>query len=179
MSQKIKIVKPIYALVAVVLIIGVIGLIYFEVGLTSEPTVAAGDAIQVYYTGTFTNGTVFDSNIGGQTLNFTVGANQVIPGFDEGVVGMELNENKTITVPADEAYGPINPALVVQVPLSQFGNQTIEKGMTITATSASNGQTQEGIATAVNSTMVTVNFNSPLAGQTLIFSVKVVGISKK
>jgi FKBP-type peptidyl-prolyl cis-trans isomerase 2 len=178
MLQKIKMVKPAHALVAGIMVICLIGLAYFAL-LETAPTVRAGDTIQVYYTGTLANGMIFDSNVGRQPFNFTVGANQVIPGFDRGVIGMTLNQNRTITIPANEAYGQANPALIVQVPLSQFGNQTVKNGTIITESSSSGGQTREGIATAVNSTMVTVNFNSPLAGQTLVFSVKVVGIKQK
>jgi peptidylprolyl isomerase len=176
MLQKIKAVKPLYALVAVVLVIAAVGLLYFAVGMTSAK-VTAGETIQVYYTGTFVNGTVFDSNVGGNVLKFTVGANQVIPGFDQGVRGMALNQNRTLTIPANEAYGPINQTLFVNVPLVAFGNQTIRQGTIITDT-ATNGQQYRGVVTALNATTATVDFNPPLAGQTLIFSVKVVGITK-
>ena len=66
---------------------------------------ANGDTVDVFYTGTFTNGTVFDSNVGGQPLQFTVGSGQVIPGFDQAVLGMKLKESKTVTIPANDAYG--------------------------------------------------------------------------
>jgi FKBP-type peptidyl-prolyl cis-trans isomerase 2 len=178
MLQKRTIVKALCALVAVVLIVGG-GMLYFRVGLANVPTVAVGDAVQVYYTGTFTNGTVFDSNVGKQTLNFTVGANQVISGFDQGVIGMSLNQNKTITIPPNEAYGQANPALIIQVPLSQFGNQTVDTGTGVLETFPSNGLQERGIVTAINGSTVTVDFNPAMAGKTLVFNVKVVGISKK
>jgi peptidylprolyl isomerase len=176
MLQKIKAVKPLYALAAVVIVIAAVGLLYFTVGMTSAK-VAAGDTIQVYYTGTFVNGTVFNSNVGGNVLQFTVGANQVIPGFDQGVRGMALNSNRTLTIPMYEAYGPINQTLFVNIPLTEFGNQTIKQGAIITETTK-NGQQYQGIVTALNATTATVDFNPPLAGQTLVFNVKVVGITK-
>ena len=178
MLKKIKAVKPAYALAAVVLVVALVCLVYFAVGGVGASTVAAGDTVQVYYTGTFTNGTVFDSNIGGNVLQFTAGANQVIPGFDHGIIGMALNENKTLTIPANDAYGQVNLTMILQVPLSEFGNQTVQKGMVITETSSTNGQQYRGIVTALNATTATVDFNSPLAGQTLIFHVRVVGIRK-
>ncbi len=179
MLQKIKAVRPVYALAAAALIIGVVGLLYFAVGAVFAPTVAAGETIQVYYTGTLTNGTVFDSNVGKQPLQFTVGANQVIPGFDQAVIGMRLNENRTVTIPVDEAYGQVNPALIVQVPISQFGNKTVRTDMVVSELDKQNNQQYQGIVTAVNATTATVDFNSPLAGRTLVFSIKVVGISSK
>ncbi len=151
---------------------------YFAVTMPSATqAVKAGDNVSVYYTGTFTNGTVFNTNVGSQTFNFTVGANEVIPGFDQAVIGMRLNQNKTVTVPVNEAYGPVNPALIVALPLSEFGNQTIQIGMIFTQTTAS-GQELQGIVTAVNSTNATLDFNPPLAGHELVFTIKVVKIQK-
>ena len=71
--------------------------IYLEA--SNPPVVAKGDNISVYYTGRLVNGTVFDTNVGKEPLNFTVGAGQMIVGFDQGVIGMKLNQNKTITIP--------------------------------------------------------------------------------
>ncbi len=167
-------VKPMYALIAIVVIIVLSGLIYF---VTASPTVGVNDTVQVYYTGKFTNGTVFDSNVGKQTLNFTVGTGQLIPGFDQGVVGMKLNQNKTLTVPPNLGYGPVNPALIIIVPIKKFGNQTVQKGTVVTQ--VANGQQVQGTVTSVNATNATINFNPPLAGLTLVFIVRVVAIHKK
>ncbi len=157
--------------------LAVLAVIYMGINSASSQTVGLGDNISVYYTGTFTNGTVFDSNVGKQPLEFTVGSGEMIKGFDQGVIGMRLNQPKTITIPANEAYGVVNPALIVRIPLSEFKNQTISVGNTITETG--NGQTAQGIVTSVNSTTATIDFNSPLAGQTLIFNITVVKIVKK
>jgi peptidylprolyl isomerase len=180
----------IYVLIAVLAVAVVSAVLYMDFGHSAKAlaplvpsagasVVAPGDTVQVYYTGTFTNGTVFGSNVGKQPLVFIDGANQLIEGFDQGVVGMGLNETKTITVPADEGYGEVNPNLIIQVPISEFKNQTnnrtISVGMNVT-TENSNGQQLQGIIKSVNATTVTVDFNPPLAGQTLIFSIKVVGI---
>ncbi|MDE1833443.1 MAG: peptidylprolyl isomerase, partial [Candidatus Micrarchaeota archaeon] len=118
-------------------------------------------------------GTVFDSNVGKSPLNFTVGAGEMIKGFEQGVVGMKLNESKTLTLPPDEAYGNVNASLVVQVPKSQFGNSTITVGMRVQSSSGA-----VGVIKAVNASDVTVDFNPELAGQTLIFNVKVVAIKR-
>ncbi len=158
------------ALVIVILIIG----IYLEAN--NSPVVAKGDNISVYYTGKLTNGTVFDTNVGKAPLNFTVGAGQMIAGFDQGVIGMKLNQNKTLTLSPSQAYGNVNPSLIITVPLSRFGNLTPRVGMNVGYTA--NGQQMQGVVTKVNATNATVDFNSPLAGQTLIFTVEVVKIQK-
>ncbi len=144
--------------------------------LGSAPVVQAGDVVQVYYTGSFQNGTVFGSNVGQQPIQFTVGANQMISGFDQAVVGMRLNQTKNVTLPPSLAYGNVNPNLIITVPIAAFGNQTVKDGMPVTKNA--NGQQLQGVVTQVNSTNATVDFNPPLAGKTLYFSIRVVKITK-
>ena len=165
----------------VVAIVAIAALAVAYVEANASPVVAVGDNVSVYYTGTFTNGTVFNTNVNGQLFNFTVGSGQVIQGFDSAVVGMKAGQNKTVTIPANEAYGEVNPGLIENVSRSYFGNQTVQVGMTVTSTSNSTNagtHTTHGVVTAVNSTTVTVNFNSPLAGKTLVFTIHVVKISR-
>lgn len=169
-------IKPMYIVAIVVVIVAAIAAVYLLTNNSGAQVVATGDTVKVYYTGKLTNGTVFDSNVGQEPLNFTVGAGEVIPGFENAVIGMKINETKNVTIPVNEAYGPVNPDLIVKVPLSSFGNQSVQVGMYVTQTS--DGQQYQGVVTAVNSTNATVNFNSPLAGQTLLFEIKVVGITK-
>ena len=165
---------PWYAYIIGVVII--LALAYVVVG-ASSPTVQTGDAVLVNYTGYFANGTVFGTSAGSAPLNFTVGAGQVIPGFDQAVVGMKVGQEKNITLQPSEGYGAINPALIVTVPRSKFGNQSITVGMVVSE--IANGQQAQGLVTKINATNVTVNFNSPLAGKTLIFKITVVGIHAK
>jgi peptidylprolyl isomerase len=168
--------KPIYAvaiLVAIVAVIGIVAYMTISSGASSA-AVVAGDNVSVYYTGSFTNGTVFDSNVGRQPINFTVGAGQLIQGFDQAVVGMKLNETKTVTIPPAEGYGPVNQSLIMNVSTAEFGNQIVTVGMGISTNTG-----RQGRVTAVNGNMVTVNLNSPLAGQTLIFKIQVVAIHPK
>ena len=91
--------------------------------------------------------------------------------------GNEVKRDERGNHSANEAYGQVNPALIVNVPLNAFGNQTIRKGTVIDDNSTS-GQQLSGLVTAINATTATVDFNPPLAGQTLMFSVKVVSIQK-
>jgi peptidylprolyl isomerase len=164
-----------YVLGAVVLA-ALLVIVYLAVGRGPVPVVAVGDNITVSYTGTFLNGTVFDSSVGKAPLQFVVGAGQMIPGFDRGVVGMSLNEENTITIPANQAYGAVNLALYVSVPSNTFGNMTMQVGMIIRR--STNGLQQQGVVTAVNATNVTIDFNSALAGKTLVFKIKILSIKK-
>jgi peptidylprolyl isomerase len=168
-------IKPAYVGIAIaVVVIAIVGA-YLAIGM-STPVVAAGDTINVTYTGSFTNGTVFGSNVGGQQMQFTVGSGQLIKGFDDGVIGMRVGEEKNITVPVNEAYGPVNPQMVVVIPANTFGNKTVQVGGGVST--VENGQEVQGVITKVNATNVTVNFNSPLAGKVLVFQIKVLSIKK-
>ena len=74
-----------------------------------------GKRIRVHYTGTLSDGEVFDSSRGRNPLEFTVGAGQMIPGFDRGVVGMKVGEERTLVLPPEEAYGRKRDDMVFSV----------------------------------------------------------------
>lgn len=165
--------KPIYA-VGIVVVIAVIAVAYFAISSFASPgTVAVGDNVSVYYKGSFANGTVFSTNVGQSPINFTVGSSAMIQGFDQAVVGMQVGQNKTVTVPPSEGYGAVNQSLIVSVPASDFGNTIVTKGQVVTTTGG-----QEALVTNVTATNVTVDFNPPLAGKTLVFQIQVVRIKK-
>ncbi|MFH1752421.1 MAG: peptidylprolyl isomerase [archaeon] len=136
-----------------------------------------GDTVKVDYTGTLEEGTEFDSSLGRQPLEFTVGAGQMIAGFDSAVVGMTLNEEKNVSLPPEQAYGEINPELVMEFPIEELTGSGItpEIGLQVTAGNGAPGII-ESIDTENNT--VTVNFNPMLAGETLNFWIKVVEIKK-
>lgn len=166
--------KPLHILAIVVIVAAVAGVAYLALGSSaSAQAVAVGDNVSVYYTGSLSNGTVFDSDVGQQPLQFTVGSGHIIKGFDQAVVGMRLNQTKNVTIPADLAYGPVNQSMILQVPRSQFGNMSLSVGQGV---STSTGQ--QAIIKAFNNSTVTVDFNPPLAGQTLMFNIKVVAIHR-
>ena len=73
------------------------------------------DTVKVHYTGKLKDGEVFDSSSGREPLEFTVGAGQMIPGFEKGIMDMKLNEKKTIEIPASEAYGEKREELLQEV----------------------------------------------------------------
>lgn len=134
-----------------------------------------GDTIKIDYTGTLDDGTVFDSSENhDEALEFTVGAGQVIPGFEEAVIGMEIGEEKKFRVEACEAYGEVNPALTQTVPSSLLqADEEITEGMMIMVGTA-DGQQMPAKITEVTDENITLDMNHPLAGKALTFSIKVV-----
>lgn len=132
----------------------------------------AGDTVKVDYTGKLDDGTVFDSSKGRTPLEFTVGAGQMIKGFDEAIPGMKVGETKTVKILADKAYGPYQPELVGKVPISNFPPS-------ITPTVGQKLQLSNGMpvkVTAVSDTEVTLDANHELAGKDLTFDITLVEI---
>ncbi len=136
--------------------------------------VESGDTIKVHYTGKLEDGSVFDSSEGRDPLEFKAGAGQMIKGFDNGVIGLKLDEEKDLVIAPKDGYGETDSSLIVGVPLSQFEDQGIvpEIGTELVL----NGQ--RGKIVEVDNQTVKVDFNHFLAGKTLIFSVKIVEITK-
>ncbi len=135
-----------------------------------------GDTIKVHYTGTLDNGTVFDSSVGRKPLQFTIGRGQMIPGFDKGVVGLNLSESKTITIPADQAYGPYRADLVQVVARDQLPQDSeLEVGQMLQSRQP-NGQIILVTITNVTDSNVTLDANHRLAGKTLTFEIQLVEI---
>lgn len=138
-----------------------------------------GDTVKVHYHGKLTDGTTFDSSEGREPLSFEVGSGQVIPGFNEGVTGMEVGEKKTITIPSDQAYGEKRDDLLMEFPLDKFPpDLKPEVGMAL------NMSNQEGhqfpvMITEVRDESVILDANHPLAGKDLVFDLEVVGIDPK
>ena len=135
-----------------------------------------GDTVKVDYIGTLENGTVFDTSEGREPLNFTLGEGKMIPGFEKAVLGMKVEESKTVTIPAAEAYGPYRDDLVQVINREELTNiPNPEVGQQLYG-SQTDGTTITGTITNVTNTTITVDFNSPLAGKNLTFEIKLISI---
>lgn len=135
-----------------------------------------GDTVQVHYTGTLSDGSVFDSSRDSSPIGFTLGTGQVIPGFDNAVIGMEIGEEKTFTIPSAEAYGEHDPRMVQDVPRSEMpGDMDLAPGMSLTARGG-DGREIALVVTELTDTTVRLDANHPLAGQDLTFAIELVGI---
>ena len=139
--------------------------------------VKPGDTVKVHYTGTFDSGEVFDTSEGSDPLAFTVGAGQVIPGFDQALLGMQTGETKNIVIPPEEAYGQREDGLVQQIRRDQFrlGDFEPEVGMAIEMRTP-DGHGIPMVITELTEATVTLDANHPLAGETLHFALNLVEI---
>jgi len=136
----------------------------------------ANDKVKVHYTGKLTSGEVFDSSQGRAPLEFTVGGGQMIKGFDEAVNGMEVNEQKTVTIPSVEAYGEKKDELIQEIPVDQLpADMQPEVGQKLVATNDLGHQTQVSVI-GVTEEAITIDANHELAGKDLVFEIELVEI---
>ncbi|HEY66351.1 MAG TPA: peptidylprolyl isomerase [Caldilineae bacterium] len=135
-----------------------------------------GDTVRVHYTGRLEDGTIFDTSIHREPLEFTIGADEVIPGFEQAVIGMNPGEVKTVVIPAEDAYGPHRQDMVLTVRRDQFPvgiqpeiGQQFQVGL-------EGGGTILVMVTEVSEDTVTLDANHPLAGKDLTFDIELVEI---
>jgi FKBP-type peptidyl-prolyl cis-trans isomerase 2 len=139
--------------------------------------IANGDTVAVHYTGKLEDGTVFDSSLteGREPLSVVLGQGSLIPGFENGLIGMAEGEKKTVTIPSDEAYGDHEPALIFAVPTEKLP-EGIEAGTTLTLMTP-HGPSMITVVTVNEDSTATLDHNHPLAGKTLVFELEVLTIS--
>lgn len=136
-----------------------------------------GDNVKVHYTGKLADGEVFDTSENREPLAFTVGKGEVIPGFEEGVKGLETGESQTIVIPAEQAYGPHREELLYKV-----GKEKFPQGMELKIGDSFKIGEDQGNPTIVsiteiNGDEITLDANHPLAGKDLTFEIKLVEIN--
>lgn len=135
-----------------------------------------GDTVRIHYTGRFENGEIFDSSVGSQPLEFELGTNQVIPGFEQAVLGMQSGDKKTVTIPPQDAYGEHNENLVLVMPRSSFPEGSDpEIGMCLQLVDEEEHAMQV-MVTDVAEDQITLDANHPLAGMPLTFEIELVEI---
>ncbi len=136
-----------------------------------------GDTVKIHYTGRLDDGTVFDSSVNREPLEFTLSGGQVIPGFDEAVLGMSPGESKTQKIPMDQAYGPHREEMVLEISRQQIPPELEPEVGQQLQVQQENGQTIPVFVTEVTESNVTLDANHPLAGEDLTFDIQLVEIA--
>ena len=141
--------------------------------------VQANDTVEVHYAGKLANGQVFDSTEGKDPLKITLGEGNLIPGIEKGLLDMEVDEKKTITIPKEDAYGEVRKELFQVVQKEELPD-TIkpEVGMGLVAKNPDGSEQQLRVA-EVNDDHIVIDANHPLAGQDLIFELQLVSLLLK
>lgn len=137
----------------------------------------AGCTVSIHYTGTLDDGSTFDSSEGLDPLTFQMGEGQIIQGLEAALEGMAVGETKTVTIPAEQAYGPRHAEAVQEVPRDMIPDHIPLDLGTSLQLQTPNGSMMPVTVTAVTDEAVTLDANHPLAGQALTFAVEVVEIA--
>jgi peptidylprolyl isomerase len=156
----------------------ILSLLVVSLSGCGEKFVQSGDTVKVHYTGTLSDGSVFDSSEGGDPLEFTAGAGQMIKGFDDAVIGMKVGEVKTVTIPADDAYGQHDDNLLIA-----FSKDELPEGVDPSVgdyiqLQQSNGTVQSYPVVEVTDTVIIVDVNHRLAGKDLTFEIELVDLTR-
>jgi peptidylprolyl isomerase len=139
-------------------------------------TAKNGDTVRVDYVGKLSDGSIFDSSIGKEPLEFALGSGKIIPGFEQAVLGMNPGESKTVKIPAHEAYGPIVNELIYELDRAQVpANLHLKKGQQLQM------QTEDGQPIIVSvkdlsEETIILDANHPLAGRNLTFELKLIEV---
>ena len=141
-------------------------------------TAKSGDTVRIHYTGTLTDGTTFDSSLGRDPLEFTLGQAQVIPGLEKAIEGMAVGDTKLVEIPQDQAYGPRNPEALQTVDRAMVPDHIPTEPGTRLEVQTADGQRMPVVVSDVNEQTLTLDANHPLAGQDLTFDVELVEIAQ-
>jgi peptidylprolyl isomerase len=162
------------AAVVIIIIAAISWFLFFN------PSVARqGDTVSVYYSGTLDDGTVFDSNMNGSPLIFTLGKGFVLPGFDEAVTGMSPNTTKTVHIPSEKAYGSYNNGLIQVINRSVFPSNIVPIVGEVYTIRRNDGAVSYVKIVNVTKNSITVDENHELAGKDLTFTITLTGIVKQ
>ncbi len=135
-----------------------------------------GDTVKVHYTGKLDDGTIFDSSINNEPLQFTIGEGSIIPGFEQAVIGMLPGDAKTELIPVDMAYGPYMEEMTVTVEREQMPTDVEPEVGQQLQIQQPTGQVIPVIITEISDATITLDANHPLAGEELTFDIQLVEI---
>lgn len=142
-------------------------------------TAKNGDQVKVHYSGKLKNGEKFDSSEGREPLSFTVGAGQMIKGFDDAIPGMEVGDRKTVTIAPADAYGEVSPDAIIEYPKKDIPDtMEVHAGMKLQLHGAGN-QPVTVVVKEIKEDSVVLDANHHLAGKELVFDIELVELNGK
>ena len=134
------------------------------------------DKVKVHYSGTLSDGTVFDSSLEREPFEFTIGQGMVIPGFEKGIIGMSEGDSRMVSITSDDAYGPYRDDLVGVIDKSRKPeNIDLEIGMVLQMRSPEGSVTNVTVKD-IGDEGITLDLNHPLAGKDLVFEIKLMEV---
>ncbi len=136
-----------------------------------------GDTVKVHYTGKLENGEVFDTSKERQPLEFRIGGGELIPGFEEGIIDMEIGEKKNITIPSEKAYGPKREELIIKIAKENLPDDIKPAIGNQLQVNQKDGNIINLTITGIDEDTITLDANHPLAGYDLFFEVELMEIA--
>ncbi len=136
----------------------------------------SGDTVRVHYTGTLEDGSEFDTSRGREPMEFAMGQGQLIAGFENAVAELIVGETCTVTLNPDEAYGPVNPDMIQDVPRRLMPeDMEMREGMVLQGR-ADDGRIDNFTVVSFTEETVKLDANHPLAGKVLKFEIELIEI---
>ena len=135
-----------------------------------------GKTVKVHYKGTLADGEVFDTSEGRDPLEFEMGSGQVIPGFDDAVMGMAVGEKKDVLIPVERAYGERKEEMVIVAPVEQIPPDLEPEIGQMLEVGGTGGQILKVRVVGLDEENITLDANPPLAGMDLNFSIELVSV---
>ena len=141
----------------------------------SDLTIGPGTQVTLHFAIKLVNGHVVDSTFEGDPATFLVGDGNLLAGFEQVLMGLTKGDHQTFTIPPEEGFGQPNPSNVQQIARSDFDDIDLQVGLVLAFANAQDTEVP-GIITAFDDQQVTVDFNHPLAGETIHFEIKVLAV---
>ncbi|MFQ5949730.1 MAG: peptidylprolyl isomerase [Nitrospiria bacterium] len=158
----------------------ILGILLLVSNITAQTTkgdiaIQKGSVVSFEYTLSDEEGKVIDSNQGKNPLKYTHGQGQIIPGLEKKLLGMKVGGEKNVRVEPEDGYGPVNPKAFQEISREKLPPGDLKVGTTLQAKNAQ-GQLFSVRVHEIKEKTVVMDFNHPLAGKTLVFDVKILGI---
>ncbi len=164
--------KKILSVMAVVLFFGAVRL-----AMAADPVIGAGKLVKLEYTLTVNN-EVVETSVGKEPLQFVVGEKTIIPGLENGLLGLHVGEEKVVTVEPKDAYGEVDAKAFKEFPKSTMPKEAEPKVGMVLQAQAPDGESFPAVIAEIKGDKVVLDFNHPLAGKQLSFKVKVLEIAE-
>lgn len=141
--------------------------------------ISLGSVVTLHFSLALTDGSVIDSNFDKAPATFTVGDGSLLPGFETALLGLRPGDHHVVEISPQHAFGEGHPGNVQRLKRNQFPSDLpLQKGLVVSFADAAKGE-MPGVIVATNSEQVTVDFNHPLAGKPIVFSVEIVAVAAK
>ena len=145
--------------------------------MTQELPVGQGTKVTLHFSLALEDGSVVDSNFGGQPAEFEFGDGSLLPGFEQSIIGLVPGDQRSLTIAPEDSFGRPNPDNVQEVARKQFPKDIeLEKGLVLSFADAQNAE-RPGVVLSFDEGQVTVDFNHPLAGRTITFDVQILDVN--